>query len=52
MLMCSPAIDRYNYFLNTYPALSNRVPQRMIATYLGITPEALSKIRGEIAKSK
>ena len=52
MLMSSPAIDRYTYFLNTYPELPNRVPQRMIASYLGITPQALSKIRGQITRSK
>jgi CRP-like cAMP-binding protein len=51
MLISSPAIDRYNYFLDTYPELPNRVPQRMIATYLGITPQALSTIRGKIARS-
>ena len=51
MLMGSPAVDRYSYFLNTYPDLVNRVPQRMIATYLGITPQALSTIRGKIARS-
>lgn len=52
MLMSETAKDRYEFFLETYPDLPNRVPQRMIASYLGITPEALSKIRGEIAKSK
>lgn len=52
MLMSSSAKERYNNFLETYPELPNRVPQRMIASYLGITPEALSKIRSEIAKSK
>lgn len=52
MLMGSPAIDRYQYFLNTYPELPHRVPQRMIATYLGVTPQALSTIRGKIARSK
>ena len=52
MLMGSPAIDRYTYFLNTYPELPNRVPQHMIATYLGITPQSLSKIRGQITRSK
>lgn len=52
MLMGSPAIDRYTYFLDTYPELANRVSQRMIATYLGITPQALSTIRGQIARSK
>lgn len=52
MLMGSLAVDRYTYFLNTYPDLPNRVPQRMIATYLGITPQALSTIRSEIVRSK
>jgi CRP-like cAMP-binding protein len=52
MLMSSTAKERYEFFLETYPELPNRVPQRMIASYLGITPEALSKIRGKIAKSK
>ncbi len=50
MLMSAPAIDRYNPFLETYPDITQRVPQKMVASYLGITPEALSKIRG--AKSK
>ncbi|MDC8003214.1 Crp/Fnr family transcriptional regulator [Aureisphaera galaxeae] len=50
MLMSSPAIDRYEYFLKTYPNLPHRIPQHMIATYLGITPQALSTIRGKIAK--
>ncbi len=52
MLMSFSAKDRYNSFLEIYPHLPNRVPQRMIASYLGITPEALSKIRGKMAKSK
>jgi len=52
MLMGSPAIERYTYFLITYPELPNRVPQRMIATYLGITPQALSTIRGKTARLK
>ena len=52
MLMGSPASDRYTYFLSMYPNLANRIPQRMIATYLGITPQALSTIRGRIARSE
>jgi CRP-like cAMP-binding protein len=52
MLMSSSAWDRYQYFLNLYPDLYNRVPQKMIASYLGITPQALSRIRGEWAKTK
>ncbi len=52
MLMGSPAIDRYTYFLETYPELPNRIPQRMIASYLGITPQALSTIRSKFLRSK
>jgi CRP-like cAMP-binding protein len=50
MLMGTPAVDRYNYFLEIYPELLAKVSQRMIASYLGITPQTLSSIRGEIAK--
>jgi CRP-like cAMP-binding protein len=52
MLMSAPAVDRYNHFLETYPDIIQRVPQRMIASYLGITPQALSTIRGEITRKK
>ena len=40
------ATERYIHFKKLYPNLSERVPQRHIATYLGITPESLSRIRG------
>ena len=52
MLLGSPAIDRYKYFLDLYPDLPNRVPQRMIASYLGIMPQTLSTIRSKIAKGE
>ncbi len=48
MLMSAPAMDRYNYFLATYPSIIKRVPQKMIASYLGLTPETLSKVKKEI----
>jgi PHD/YefM family antitoxin component YafN of YafNO toxin-antitoxin module len=51
-LMSASAKDRYELFLETYPQITNRVPQRIIVSYLDITPEALSKIRDEMAKSK
>lgn len=41
------AHERYEQFLNQYPKLANRLPSTQIASYLGITPEFLSKIRGE-----
>ena len=52
MLMGTPAKNRYDYFLDIYPELPNRVPQRMIASYLGITPQTLSSIRSEMARRK
>lgn len=52
MLMSASAKDRYELFLETYPIIPNRVPQRMVASYLGITPQVLSKIRGQIAREK
>lgn len=50
MLMSASAYDRYVHFLETYPAIIQRVPQRMIASYLGITPEALSKVKNDHLK--
>jgi CRP-like cAMP-binding protein len=46
-LMSSTALERYEYFMKTYPDLNQRIPQRMIASYLGVTPEALSKVKSE-----
>lgn len=45
MLMSSSAIERYEHFVDTYPDIIQRVPQKMIASYLGITPEALSSVK-------
>lgn len=39
------ATERYIHFKKLFPELSERVPQRHIATYLGIAPESLSRIR-------
>ena len=41
------AYERYERFLKQYPKLANRLPNTQIASYLGITPEFLSKIRNE-----
>lgn len=43
------AEERYLELLNRYPNMINRVPQKVIASYLGFTPEFLSKIRRELA---
>ena len=51
-IVSSAAEDRYLTFLRQYPVLSQRLPNTEIASYLGITPEFLSKIRKEISQKK
>ncbi len=48
------AKEKYLNFIKQYPQFEQRVPQYMIASYLGFTPEFLSKIRKErsIKRSK
>ena len=41
------AKEKYEWLFNSHPELIQRVPQKYIASYLNITPETLSKIRGE-----
>lgn len=41
--------QRYLYFLEQYPYLFSRLPNTEIASYLGITPEFLSKIRKDLS---
>jgi len=45
-------LDRYEIFRKKYPAIELRVPQYMIASYLGITPEFLSKMKQGMSSSK
>ena len=45
------AKERYIIFNESYPHINQRVPQYMVASYLGITKEFLSKIKSDIAKS-
>jgi CRP-like cAMP-binding protein len=49
MLLSSSAEQRYLNFIQLYPDLTLRVPQWMIASYLGIAPESLSRVRKELA---
>lgn len=44
------AQERYLGLLNIYPNLINHVPHHYIASYLGITPEALSRVRRTIVE--
>ncbi|RZK81279.1 MAG: Crp/Fnr family transcriptional regulator [Pedobacter sp.] len=49
MLLSATAEERYLDFITLYPNLTLRVPQWMIASYLGITPESLSRVRKDLA---
>lgn len=49
-LISTTAEERYMDFLRKYPNIMLRVPQWMVASYLGITPESLSRVRKELAK--
>lgn len=42
------AQERYGVFCQQYPTLINTLPQKQIAAYIGVTPEFLSKMRGEM----
>ncbi len=43
------AEEKYQDFLKTYPDVFNRVPLHMIASYLGVSRETLSRIRSQFA---
>jgi len=44
--------QRYLYFISLYPNIAQRVPQHMIASYLGLSPETLSRIRKRIGAAR
>ncbi|GAB3918095.1 Crp/Fnr family transcriptional regulator [Larkinella terrae] len=46
------AEERYLNFIERYPGLDQRVPQHLIASYLGFTPEFLSRIRKQQASRR
>jgi CRP-like cAMP-binding protein len=50
--LSATAEERYAEFLATYPTIAQRVPQHMLASYLGITPETVSRIRRGSMKKK
>lgn len=49
MLLSASAEDRYLQFIEMYPDILQRVPQSMVASYLGIAPESLSRVRKQIS---
>ncbi len=49
-LISSSANEKYEEFRKTYPLVFNKVPLHMVASYLGISRETLSRLRKEYAK--
>jgi CRP-like cAMP-binding protein len=50
--LAETAEEKYNRFLRTYPDCVQRVPQHMIASYVGVTRETLSRIRKQVAERR
>lgn len=48
---CMDATQRYLEFQKTYPGIESRLPQNLIASYLGIAKESLSRIRKKISEN-
>jgi CRP-like cAMP-binding protein len=44
--------EKYTKLLSVYPDIMQRVPQHMIASYIGLTPETLSRIRKKLSVKK
>ena len=46
-IFCLTKEERYHHFNNAYPEFVQRIPQYMLASFLGFTPEFLSKTRAK-----
>ncbi|MDF9795041.1 CRP-like cAMP-binding protein [Catalinimonas alkaloidigena] len=44
--------DRYSSYQQLHPGLENRIPQHVLASYMGITPVSLSRIRKRLSKGE
>ncbi|KAA2242633.1 Crp/Fnr family transcriptional regulator [Chitinophaga agrisoli] len=51
-LISASAEERYREFQETYPSVFNKVPLHMVASYLGISRETLSRVRKDLSKTK
>jgi len=43
--------QRYQYFVNNYNDIAQRIPQYLIASYVGVKPQSLSRIRKRMANN-
>lgn len=50
--LSATAEERYLEFLRVYPSIARRVPQAMLASYLGMTPETVSRIRKALSRPR
>ena len=48
--LSATAEERYLEFVRVYPSIALRVPQAMLASYLGMTPETVSRIRKHLSR--
>lgn len=48
--LSNSAEERYLDFLKIYPSIATRVPQWMVASYLGLSPETISRIRKKLSR--
>ena len=46
------AMERYNNFCKIYPTLIEKLPQKQVAAYIGVTPEFLSKMVNKVPSKK
>jgi CRP-like cAMP-binding protein len=52
MMMPQDASERYEFFLENFPTIANRVPLQYIASYIGVTKSSLSRLRRMNVKKK
>jgi CRP-like cAMP-binding protein len=50
--LSQPAEGRYDLFTKNYPDLENRIPQKYIASYIGVTPEFFSQMKANMFRKK
>ena len=50
MSLTTTAEERYLEFIGRYPSLTQRVPQWMVASYLGVSPETISRVRKNLSR--
>jgi len=51
-LLTETVDERYLYLVENYPQWLQEIPLKYLASYIGVTPQALSNIRGRVYKSK